>query len=106
MGSVSDRLRAKAAVRTKAVDIDGDSFTVREVGAVSFGEYGRVVKTDPVGATALLLAECVIEDDGSPALDETAAREVAASARVTMPLVQAIMQVSGFGDDEKEPDAG
>lgn len=106
MGSVSDRLRAKAAVRTKAVLIDGESFTVREVGAVSFGEYGKIVKDDPVGATALLLAECIVEDDGTPALDESAAREVASSARVTMPLVQAIMEVSGFGEDEKEPDAG
>jgi hypothetical protein len=105
VGSVSDRLRAKAALRTKAVLVDGESFTVREVGAVSFGEYGKLVKNDPIGATSLLLAECVLGEDGKPALDVAAAREIAASARVTMPLIQAIMEASGFGDDEKEPHA-
>lgn len=105
MVSVTERLKAKAAVRTKEVLIDGEPFTVREVGAVSFAEYGKVVKRDQVEATAILLTECVVDESGTPALSIEDAREIAKSARVTMPLVKAIMEVSGFGGDEKEPDA-
>ena len=106
MVSVTERLKAKAAVRTKEVRIDGETFVVQEVGAVSFGEYGKVVKKDQVQATALLLAECVLDEEGKLALSLEDATEIAKSARVTMPLVQAIMEVSGFGADEKEPNAG
>ncbi len=105
MVSVSERLKAKAAVRTKEVRIDGDTFTVQEVGAVSFGEYGRMVKKDQVKATAFLLSECVLDEEGKAALSPEDAFEIAKSARITMPLVQAIMEVSGFGADEKELDA-
>ncbi len=105
MVPVSQRLRAKAALRTKEVTIDGETFSVREVGAVPFGEYGVLVKTDRVAATALLLAECVVDETGALALSREEALEIAASARVTMPLIQAIMEVSGFGDEEKKADA-
>lgn len=102
---MSERLKAKAVVRTKEVRIDGDDFAVREVGAVEFGEYGKVAKTDQVKATALLLAACVLDEEGNASLSLDDALDIAKSARVTMPLVQAIMEVSGFGDDEKKPDA-
>ena len=104
MGQLSARLLAAAAVRTASVAIDGESYTVREVGAASFAEYGKLLKADPRGASAVLLAECVIDEDGKPVLTLDEAREVANSLRVTMPLVQAIMELSGFA--EKEPDAG
>ena len=105
MVSLSERLKAKAALRTKEVRIDGEAFVVREVGAVEFGEYGKAAKTDQVKATALLLASCVLDEEGNASLTSADAAEIAKSARVTMPLVQAIMEVSGFGADEKESDA-
>ena len=103
MGSVSERLRAVATVRTKTVEIDGEAFIVREVGAASFAEYGKMVGDDQRASTAILLSECVVNEDGSPALTREDAIAIAGSARVTMPLVRAIMDVSGFG--EKEPHA-
>jgi len=103
--SVIERLKAKAALRTKDVTIDGDVFRVQEVGAVSFAEYGKLARKDQLSATALLLAECVLDEEGKLALNREDALAIAHSARVTMPLIQAIMDVSGFGADEKEPDA-
>jgi hypothetical protein len=103
--SVVERLKQKAAVRTKEVRIDGDLFVVREVGAIAFAEYGKLVSTDKHAATAVLLAECVLDDEGNRALSDQDALEIAKSARVTMPLVSAIMEVSGFGDAEKKSDA-
>lgn len=105
MVSVSERLKQKAAVRTKEVRIDGELFVVREVGAVAFADYGNLIKTDKVKATARLLAECVLDEQGNSALSDDDALEVAKSARVTMPLVSAIMELSGFGDNEKKADA-
>lgn len=104
MGQLKDRLLAAAAVRTAEVEIDGETYSVREVGATAFAEYGRLIKSDPRGASAVLLAECVLEADGSPALNIEEAKQVAQSLRVTMPLVAKILELSGFS--EKEPDAG
>lgn len=104
-GTVSERLRQKAEIRTKSVMIDGDEFIVREIGAADFSAYGRLLSKDQRLATAQLLRQCVMNGDGQTALTEEDALAVTASMRVTMPLVQAIMQVSGMGDDEKESDA-
>lgn len=93
-------------MRTIEVRIDDETFVVREVGAISFAEYGELVKRDKQAATAKLLSDCVLDEEGNPALSAEDAAEVAKSARVTMPLVAAIMEVSGFnGDDEKKADA-
>jgi len=89
-------------VRTKSVMVGDNSFVVQEASAVSFSEYGRIVKQDKVRATAILLTECVLDEDGLPALTMDSALIIARSARVTMPLVQAIMELSGFGSSEKE----
>lgn len=106
MVSVSERLKQKASIRTKEVVVDGETFVVREVGAIAFAEYGKLVKNDPRAATATLLAECVLDEEGNPALSAEDSMEIAKSARVTMPLVSAIMDVSGFGGDgEKKADA-
>lgn len=106
MVSVTERLRAKAALRTKEVVIDGDSFLVREIGADAFARYGELAKTDRGAATAGMLMACVVDENGLPALTKDDAHEVVLSARVTMPLVQAIMELSGFGAEEKKADAG
>lgn len=110
MGSVSERLKAEAAVRTKDVLVGKEHFTVTEIGAEDFTEYGRLLKLTPADgggrqeATAFLLSRCVLED-GALALSMEDARVVAKSTRVALPLVSAIMELSGFGDDEKKADA-
>lgn len=98
-------LMAAANLRTAQVDIDGTQVTVREVGTIEFAEYGQILKTDRLKATAKLISSCVVED-GQPVLSEVDAEDIARSARVAMKIVQAIMELSGFGgDDEKELDA-
>ena len=111
-GSVKEALLNAAKTRSKVVDVGDASVRVREVGAMEFAEYGKTLKKDKVKATASLIAACVIDDDGNPMLTVEEAGELAKSARVSMPLVTAIMELSGFGDDdedeegdEKEPDA-
>lgn len=107
MGSVSERLRAAATVRSKEVAVGEESFTVREVDAIDFESYGKLLKAKDGGrheAIAFLLSRCVMED-GALALSIEDAREVARSTRVTVPLVAAIMDLSGFGEDEKKADA-
>lgn len=100
-----EKLLIAAAVRTKDVAIDGATYTVRELGAAEFAEYGRLGQVDRAEATAHLLAACVL-DNGAPMLTLEEARTVARSARVAIPLMQAVMQMSGYGPDEKEPGAG
>lgn len=104
--SLRDQLLELAKLRTDVIDIDGVQVTVREVGALEFAEYGKLQKTDRLGATAALIANCVIDEEGKPALSKDEATTLANSARVAMPIVQKILSLSGFGVDEKEPDAG
>lgn len=119
LNSVKELLLRAAAVREDVVDIDGEKVHVREVGALEFAEYGRLlkdrtedgkeVKGDRVRATATLIAACVLDGPGgNPALTIEDATAIARSARVSMPIVRKVMELSGFGDDEddeKEPDA-
>lgn len=112
MGEHADAVKAKllsaAETRSRVVDVDGEPVRVREVGAMEFAEYGAELKKDRTRATAQLIAACVVDDEGNPVLSVDEAVKVAKSARVSMPLVTAIMELSGFGDDEddeKEPDA-
>jgi hypothetical protein len=105
MGILKDKLLAASKLRSKVVAIDGIEYVVREVGAGGFADYGALLKKDREKATAQLLSECLIDEDGSKLLTPEEAVSVVRSARVSMPLVNAIMEVSGFGDDEKESDA-
>ena len=105
-GTVREQLLELAKLRTGVVDIDGVQVAVREVGALEFAGYGKLQKTDRLGATAALISNCVIGEDGKPAMSKEEAVELANSARVSMPIVQKILALSGFGVDEKEPDAG
>lgn len=104
--SLRDRLLALAALRTDVVTIGDVRLTVREVGALEFAEYGKQLKADRIGATAALIAACVVDDEGNAVLSVDDAKAFAKSARVSMPIVRKIMELSGFGDDEKESDAG
>lgn len=105
MGILKDKLLAASKLRSKVVEIEGQKYAVREVGAGGFADYGALLKKDRDKATAKLLSECLVDDDGSALLTVDEALQVVKSSRVTMPLVNAIMEVSGFGDDEKESDA-
>lgn len=91
--------------RSKPVVVDGVQVDVREVGAMEFAEYGSLLKTDRLKATAQLISACVVDDDGNPLLSVEEALQIARSARVAMPLVAAIMELSGFSEElsEKEP---
>ena len=104
MGELKAKLLAAAKPRTAKVAIDGDQFTVREVSAMAFAEYGELQRTDRLRATAALLADCVVDEKGGRLLTVEEALTVVHSARVSMLLVNAILEVSGFS--EKEPDAG
>lgn len=109
MGSVKENILAACAVREKQVVVEGQSLTVREVGALEFAEYGKLNKTDRVTAVGYLLSVCVLDGpSGQPLLSKDEAKQLAGSARVSMPLMAAIMELSGFGDGaviEKEADA-
>lgn len=105
MGNLKDKLLAASKLRSEVVEIEGEKFTVQEADAVSFADYGALLKKDRMKATATLLAECVVDENGSKLLTVEEATQVVRSNRVSMPLMQAIMKVSGFGDDEKESDA-
>ncbi len=105
MGDLKTKLLAAATMRQDVVEVGGELVTVREVGALEFAEYGKLLKTDRLNATAGLIAGCVIDADGNPLLSIEEARQVARSARLSMPIVKRVMELSGFGDDEKESDA-
>jgi hypothetical protein len=101
---LKNQLLSAAIRRSAEVTIDGVVYTVRELSAAEFAEYGRVAATDRDRSHALILAAGLIEDD-APILTLEEARTVALSARVALPLVNAIMVLSGFGPAEKESDA-
>lgn len=107
------RLLSLATVREGSVTLEGETIFVREIGPLEFAEYGRILKEDRTKATAQLLAFCVIDGLDGPPLFESVddALPIAKSARVSMPIINKVMQLSGFKDDtsgeeaEKEPDA-
>lgn len=104
MGStLKEKLFASAKQRSVVVEVDGEKFVVREVSALDFAEYGKMLKDDKPKATAFLLSKCLLDEDGNLLLTQQEALDVIGSARVSMTFVNAIMEVSGFG--EKESDA-
>lgn len=106
MSSVSERLRKAAAVRTVEVRIDGEKFTVKEVSATAFAEYGRRLNDDNLKASAqvVILQDGVVDEHGLPALTKEDAEFLMTSSRVATPLIQAIFKLSGL-IDQKETDA-
>jgi hypothetical protein len=105
MGStLKEKLFASAKKRSVVVEVDGEKFVVQEVSALDFAEYGKLLKDSKPQATAFLLSKCLLDEDGTtPLLTQEEALGVIESARVSMTFVNAIMEVSGFG--EKESDA-
>lgn len=112
-------LLALAQVRYDTVTIEGKDFRVREVGTVEFAEYGVLAgdqkddngavikKGNRTEATAYLIESCLVDDEGNPLLTKEEAAAVAKSARVAMPIVNKVMELSGFNkeDEEKHSDA-
>lgn len=120
-GSVKKQLKKIAQTRTRVVPIsDGDGgvvkVLVREVGADEFAAYGEMLKDKRAGriqAQAFLLSCCIVEETSedplAPVYTAEEAVDIARSTRVSMPIVSAIMDLSGFSDEEKktgETDAG
>ncbi len=103
MGTLKEKLLASAKTQSKMVEIEGTGYIVREVSAGDFAEYGALTKVDRNKATAFLVSRCVIDEDGAPLLSMEDAEQVVKSARLSIPIVNAIMELSGFS--EKEPDA-
>lgn len=107
--TMRERLLAAAAVRTAPVQVGSETFHVREISAAKFSKYGELIKADPGAAIVYLLQECVIDEDAQPCLALEDAQVIADSARVGMPLVTAVLRLSGYTDDEgkaeKEPNA-
>lgn len=81
---------------------------VREVSSSTFAKYGELMKAGQrTDATAIMLEECVLDDEGNQALQPDDAKYIAGSTRVVIPLISAILDLSGLGkDDEKKADAG
>lgn len=109
--AVKAKLLSIAAVREDFVELEGERLYVREIGALEFAEYGRMLKADRVKATALLISSCVIDGPNGAPLFENAdeAMPIAKSARASMPIINKVMQLSGFKETsdemEKESDA-
>lgn len=94
-----------AKLRTKQLTLGDVTITVREVGALEFSEYGIALR-DATGknrAVAVLLAACVVDDEGKPLHTADEMMVVAASARTSLPIINAIMELSGY---RESPDAG
>jgi hypothetical protein len=116
---MKQQLMALAAVRFAMVDVEGQSVRVREIGTTDFAKYGEIINgkkaekdqpavaPDKQEATAFMISKCVVEvDSDTPLLTIEEARQIAASARVSMPIVSKVMELSGFkGEEEKHPDA-
>lgn len=103
--TMRERLLAAAAVRTAPVQIGDETFHVREISAGKFSKYGELIKTDSPAALVFLLQECVIDEEGKPCLSIEDATAIADSARVGMPLVTAVLRLSGYIDDKDAPPA-
>lgn len=115
-GSVKKGLLKLSKTRTAVVTISGDDESpsvevlVREVGASEFAEYGELIKEAKAkkvsreGATAFLLSICIVEQTDAglvPVYTSGECLDIARSARVSMPIMNRIMELSGFAEDDK-----
>lgn len=94
-----------ATVRRKSVTIDDVTVGVRELVTSEFERYSELQKSgDKIKAIAYLISLCVVDDNDQPVLTEEEAQQVAKTVRVSTRLITAIMELSGFKEDEeKEP---
>lgn len=86
------KVLAASAVRRKSIKLAGESVLLREPGALQWSEYRDLLKSDKLrDGFIYLLGICVINEDGTPALDKNQlAQIVDGSNSVIVPLVDAI----------------
>lgn len=89
-------LLAAAALRRTAVVVGDESVTVREPGYLEMAAFREKLNTgDDRAAFAVLLAACVINEDGTPRLTADEAAALANGRRaVFVPLIEAITDLS------------
>jgi hypothetical protein len=83
----------------------GKSATVRELSAGERGKFFRLSKDakDFAEIQAWLVAWCVVGDDGKRSFtDDDVASLMERPARVLQPIAEAVLKLSGLGDDEKK----
>lgn len=107
------RLLEVAATRRATVKIGGDVWNVREMEAQTFQAYsvfaasgakGKDDKRRQEESLALVLCDCVLDDAGEPFLSPEDGLAVARQARLVFPLINKIMELSGFSAGEKKDD--
>lgn len=118
---MKDALLSAAKVRTGTIKLEGQLLTIREVGTEEFAKFGTtsndkrddkgnvISKGDRIKGSAGLIAACVVDaETGLPLFTEEEALPLASVARMATPIVNKIMEVSGFGEEEpeKHPVAG
>lgn len=116
---MKEQLLKLAAIRYGTVTIEGTEVRVREATADEFSRYAALSndekddkdvvtrKGNKNAANATLIAGCIVDEAGASVYNEAEAAVLAASARVSMPVINKIMELSGFkGDAEKHSDAG
>jgi hypothetical protein len=98
-----DPLLIEAEEQRRTVTLaSGQKVIVRELTMSEFAAYGDAMggKGDDAKRTdalARLFATAIIREDGSPRFTVAEAFKIARSARVAAPIVQGIMDASGFG---------
>lgn len=110
------KLLSEAEVRKDFVVIAGQHLTVREIGSVEFGVYGKIAndqtddndvvtkKGDQLAATAYMIECCVVDENDKPVFTKEEATALAKNARTAMKIVNKVMNLSGFGEgEEKHP---
>lgn len=107
-------LMALAVVRYDTINIEGEPVRVQEIGTLEFAQYGALAsdrlnakgevleKGSKLKATAFLISSCVVDDEGALLLSEEEALTLAKSARVAMPIVNRVMELSGFKEAEEK----
>lgn len=90
---ISDKIRKLAELKRHEVDVAGEKLLVREPNALEHIKFREIRKSDgEIASVTFLLKQCVINEDGTPALsDDDAAFLASGSARVGLLLLGGIL---------------
>lgn len=103
INSASDFLAA-ASLRKSIITIDGKQIQIQELSIEARDDFSEAYKQSPRMATAAVLAHGVIGHDGAPLLSKQQAEEVmASSGSFAKKVAEAILELSGLGDDTGKP---
>ena len=101
--NLAERLIAASQIKTGTAWIDKGTdaeieVTVRGVTTDEFLTYGQKRGESPTEGLQYLIERCVVDDAGEPVLtSEQAEKIVKASPRVSQPIVDKILELSGYG---------